>query len=129
MKSNFGLVVFITLTAMVLTGCSHGKDFDVPEPGEIPKGPGVFTKGDDGAVLYDSKGGGLIAPPAPVVAATPVKNDAAKPSGTDFEAYDAYQKWKAWKQDPQNAQEYKEFNEWLEWKQYQQWKRNQQPQP
>ena len=47
------MVLLVSLMIMGMWGCA-GKPFDPPRAGEIPKEPGVFTKGSDGAVLYDS---------------------------------------------------------------------------
>jgi hypothetical protein len=45
--------VSVVLISIGIWGCA-AKPFDPPQTGEIPKGPGVFSKGDEGAVLYDS---------------------------------------------------------------------------
>lgn len=130
MKQYHVWLVLIVWLALTATGCSRGKDFDPPQPGEIPEGPGVFTKGDDGVVLYDSEGGGLIQPRDQKVSPSAGENTApAEPTADDFKAYEAYRQWKAWKEDPQNKEEFQEFQDWLEWKRYQQWKSTQPTRP
>lgn len=119
------MLVAFCLSAFLLAACGHGKSFDAPQPGEIPKGPGVFTKGDDGAVLYDSEGGGMLNPQKQQPVETSVKTGAPPSSAKDFEEYEAYRKWKAWKESSQGSPDYKEFKEWQEWKRYQEWKRSQ----
>jgi hypothetical protein len=122
------LILFLGLVA-ALAGCSAGKRFDAPQPGEIPPGPGVFTKGEDGAVLYDSKGGGLVQPGSQAHPPPSSEKRLSGSSTADFEAFEAFRQWDAWRRDPQNAKEYEEFKQWLEWKRYQQWKRGQTNQP
>lgn len=126
MKQYHLWLVLIVWLAAATAGCSRGKDFDPPQPGEIPKGPGVFTKGDDGVVLYNSEGGGLIQPPDKKASPSAGESTApAEPTAAGFKEYEAYRQWKAWKEDPKNKEEFQEFQEWLEWKRYHQWKKNQ----
>ena len=117
------------LLLLLVTGCGSGKAFEAPQAGEIPKGPGIFTKGDDGAVIYDSEGGGLIPPQTRDHTGPDAENSGSPSSIDEWEAFEAYRQWKAWKADPRNAEEVREFQEWREWKRYQQWRRSRSPQP
>jgi hypothetical protein len=123
---RIGMMVWL---AALILGCSHGNDFKVPQADEIPDGPGVFTKGDDGAVLYDSAGSGMVKPASKPTTAQQTPNDTTHSRTTEFEEYEAYRQWKHWKDNPQNAEAYKEFLEWREWNRYRQWKDKQRAQP
>jgi hypothetical protein len=125
MKTRPWMLLVLCLSTFLLAACGHGKSFDAPQTGEIPKGPGLFTKGEDGAVLYDSKGGGMLNPQARPAAETSIKAGNQTPSANDFEEYEAYRQWKAWKESSQGSPDYKDFKDWQEWKRYQEWKRNQ----
>jgi hypothetical protein len=119
--------VVVVLISIGTWGCA-AKPFEPPQTGEIPKGPGVFSKGDDGVVLYDSNkkqtdrrtadspepaAKGNIGQPAPSL------------SASDFAEFEAYQQFKAWKKSAVGTKEYEEFQQWRQWKQYRQWKQNQ----
>ena len=123
-QSYYRIALCALLLLAGIWGCA-AKPFNPPAPGEIPKGPGVFSKGDDGAVLYDSKNQTQepaakekIAPPAP---ADKIK----QPSAATFEEYEAYKEWLEWKKSADGSPDYEEFKQWQEWRQYQQWKKRQ----
>lgn len=119
--------VLVVLTSIGIWGCA-AKPFDPPQTGEIPKGPGVFSKGDDGVVLYDSNkkrserrtaasqepeamgGAGQPAPPS---------------SASDYAEFEAYRQFKAWKASAVGTKEYEEFQQWRQWQQYRRWKQDQ----
>jgi hypothetical protein len=123
---RIALMVWIVASFL---GCSRGTDFEVPQADNIPNGPGVFTKGNDGAVLYDSKGGNIIQPAPQPTAAQQTASETTTSQTTAFEEYEAYRQWKHWKNNPQNAEAYQEFLEWREWNRYRQWKDKQPAQP
>ena len=56
MKAGTILARTVLLVSVVIMGAwsCAGRPFDPPRADEIPKEPGIFTKGADGAVLYDS---------------------------------------------------------------------------
>ncbi|MBW2514127.1 MAG: hypothetical protein JRE21_06115 [Deltaproteobacteria bacterium] len=115
-------VLLVFLMVMGVWACA-GKPFNPPQADEIPKGPGVFTKGDDGAVLYDSNKERL-----PDDASTP-QTPAASPDGiqqpaaeVDYDEYESYRQWKLWKKSAVGTPEYEEFQQWREWRDYQKWK-------
>ena len=123
-KSVYRSVLWAALLLVGFWGCA-GKPFDPPTPGELPEGPGVFTKGDGAAVLYDSK---KVNPKSTAVETAPphVPADQSKPpSEASFEEYEAYRKWLEWKKSAGDTSEYEEFRQWREWRQYQQWKKRQ----
>jgi hypothetical protein len=103
-------------------GCA-GKPFDPPRTDEIPKGPGVFTKGSDGAVLYDSKKerSPLVSPSQTPVTSSGVTEQPAAES--NYEEYEGYREWLHWKESAVGTPEYEEFQQWREWKKYQEWKK------
>lgn len=120
--------LFMLMLLWVLTGCSSGKYFDAPKSDEIPKGPGLFTKGDDGAVLFDSKGGGLINPEkekAPSATAATVQTPENTPQAQDFEDFEAFKQWQEWKKGAVGTGDYKDFQDWQQWERYQEWKKSQ----
>jgi hypothetical protein len=120
-------VVLVALISIGIWGCA-AKPFDPPQTGEIPKGPGVFSKGDDGVVLYDSnkKRSNRETEASPEPAA---KGDTGQPaapsSASDYAEFEAYQRFKAWKKSAAGTEEYEEFQQWRQWQQYRQWKKNQ----
>mgnify|MGYP001822625415 CR=1 FL=1 len=116
------MVLLVSLMIMGMWGCA-GKPFDPPRAGEIPKEPGVFTKGSDGAVLYDSnKEPSPDASPSqtPVTASGDTEQPAVE---SDYEGYEAYQQWLLWKKSAVGTSEYEEFQQWREWRKYQEWKK------
>lgn len=120
-KPIMGLAVLIPIA---IWGCA-GKPFDPPQTGEIPKGPGIFTKGDDGAVLYDSnaKEPTKQAPTAAETASREMDDKIADPSqAADYAEFEAYQEFRAWKKSAAGTQEYEEFQQWRQWREYRQWK-------
>jgi hypothetical protein len=115
-------VLLVFLTIMGLWACA-GKPFDPPQADEIPKGPGVFTKGDDGAVLYDSKKERLphaSAPQTPAASPDGIQQPAAE---VDYDEYESYRQWLLWKKSAVGTPEYEEFQQWREWRNYQEWKK------
>jgi hypothetical protein len=119
------IMILAVLISIAIWGCA-GKPFEPPQTGEIPKGPGIFTKGDDGVVLYDSN---AIEPPKPVqTAPEPASqkmddNKTADPSrAADYAEFEAYQEFRAWKKSAAGTEEYEEFQQWRQWREYRQWK-------
>lgn len=114
-------LVLVVLISIGIWGCA-GKPFDPPQTGEIPKGPGVFSKGDDGVVLYDSKKNRSDR-------RTAAKGNSGRPavpsSASDYAEFEAYQQFKAWKKSAVGTNEYEEFQQWRQWQQYRMWKQNQ----
>ena len=107
---------------MVMWSCAH-KPFDPPQTDEIPQGPGVFTKGDDGAVLFDSKKKSVrAADRAPGLPAAGRPGDAPM-ADEDYEAFEAYRQWLEWKKSNAGTEAYREFRQWQEWRRYQEWKK------
>lgn len=109
---------------IVFWGCA-GKPFDPPQTGEIPKGPGIFSKSDDGAVLYESKktkNAGTPGEKAAPAAEKSAAKDEVPTQTADYEEFEAYQQFKAWKESAQGSEEYEAFQQWREWRKYQQWK-------
>ena len=87
------------LISIAIWGCA-GKPFEPPQTGEIPKGPGIFTKGDDGAVLYDSnakKSDKQSQAAAETVSRKNDANSAAPSQAADYEEFEAYQEFRKWK--------------------------------
>lgn len=123
---RIGLMVWF---AASILGCGRGNNFEVPQADNIPAGPGVFTKGNDGAVLYDSKDGSIVQPAPQPTAAQQTATETTTSQTAEFEEYEAYRQWRRWKNDPQNAEAYQEFLEWREWNRYRQWKDKQHAQP
>jgi hypothetical protein len=107
--------------------CCAAKPFDPPRTGEIPKGPGVFSKGDDGVVLYDSNkapSDPRHATAQPPAAASGTAQTAPPPSDADHAEFEAYQQFKAWKRSAAGTEAYEEFQQWRQWQRYRQWKQN-----
>ena len=119
-------VLAVTLS-IGIWGCA-AKPFDAPQTGEIPKGPGVFSKGDDGVVLYDSNKKKSDRHTT-VTTAPSAKGDTGQPelpsSASDFAEFEAYRQFKEWKKRAAGTEEYEEFQQWRQWRQYRQWKQNQ----
>ena len=116
------MVLLVSLMIMGMWGCA-GKPFDPPRAGEIPKEPGVFTKGSDGAVLYDSnkeRAPAVSPSQAPVTSSGGTEQPAVE---SDYEAYESYQQWLLWKKSAVGTPEYEEFQQWREWRKYQEWKK------
>jgi len=116
------MVLLVYLMIMGVWGCA-GKPFDPPRAGEIPKEPGVFTKGSDGAVLYDSnkeRAPAVSPSQAPVTSSGGTEQPAVE---SDYEAYESYQQWLLWKKSAAGTPEYEEFQQWREWRKYQEWKK------
>ncbi len=124
-KSYGRIALWMAFLMVGLWGCA-GKPFNPQEPGEIPEGPGIFTKEDGVVVLYDSK---KRKAESAVERATPseLPADETNPaSNATFEEYEAFKKWLEWKKSSKEHPEYEEFKQWREWRQYQQWKKRQQ---
>lgn len=122
---RFVLVVWVSIG---IWGCA-AKPFDPPQTGEIPKGPGVFSKGDDGVVLYDSNR--KKADDRATVTTVPAPKGNTEqpavlpPAASDYAEFEAYQQFKVWKASAVGTKEYEEFQQWRQWQQYRQWKQNQ----
>jgi hypothetical protein len=100
-----------------------GKPFDPPQADEIPKGPGVFTQGNDGAVLYDSNKQRLPDASTPQVPATLPEGIQQPATEVDYDEYESYRQWLLWKKSAVGTPEYEEFQQWREWRNYQEWKK------
>lgn len=125
-KGNLRLI-FIVLISIGIWGCA-AKPFDPPQTGEIPKGPGVYSKGDDGFVLYDSnkkKPERQATTPAEPKVNGDTGQPAAPPPASDYAEFEAYQQFKAWKASAMGTKAYEEFQQWRQWQQYRQWKQDQ----
>ena len=121
-KPLMGLAVLVSIA---IWDCA-GKPFDPPQTGEIPKGPGIFTKGDDGAVLYDSNAKKLTkqAQTAGEPASRKKNEKTVDPSqAADYAEFEAYQEFRAWKKSAVGTEQYKEFQQWRQWREYRQWKK------
>ena len=117
----------VALTSIGIAGCA-AKPFDPPQTGEIPKGPGVFSKGDDGVVLYDSNKRSSEHRTAASQAPEAMGGTGQHPppsSASDYAEFEAYQQFKAWKASAVGTKEYEEFQQWRQWQQYRRWKQNQ----
>ena len=116
------MVLLVSIMTMGLWSCA-GKPFDPPQAGEIPREPGVFTTGADGAVLYDSNQESLpAASPSQAIATSSAGTD--QPAATSgYEDFEAYREWLLWKKSAVGTPEYEEFQQWREWKKYQEWKK------
>ncbi len=115
------MALLVSILIMGVWSCA-AKPFDPPQTGEIPKGPGVFSKGEDGVVLYDSnkKRSPAVSTPTP----TTSSGDAEQPAiGSDYEDYEGYRQWLLWKKSAVGTPEYEEFQQWREWRKYQEWKK------
>ena len=125
MKASYKLtcmILLVSIIAMGSWGCA-GKPFDPPRADEIPKEPGVFTKGADGAVLYDSKKERQPAASSSQMPATS-SGDMQQPAvASDYEEYEGYRQWLIWKKSAVGTPEYEEFQQWREWRKYQEWKK------
>jgi hypothetical protein len=114
------IIMLITLFLMGAWSCS-GKPFYPPVANEIPKGAGVYTKGEDGTVLYDSTKEhkqSALPSPAPEVLN---ENTEKSFSVSDYEDFEAYRQWLQWKKSAAGTPEYAEFQLWREWQKYQEW--------
>jgi hypothetical protein len=124
-RTNNLLLFSLILFSIAIWNCA-GKPFDPPRTGEIPDGPGVFSKGEDGMVLYDSDKGGLLLPVKKETEAPPSAEAAAgEPNPSDHKEFEDYQQWLEWKKTAVGTPAYKEFQQWLQWRQYQKWKQRQ----
>jgi hypothetical protein len=120
-------VVFFVLISIGSLGCTV-TPFDAPQTDEIPKGPGVFSKGDDGVVLYDSnQQSSDHRTPASIEPADKgnTEQPVPPPHGSDDAEFEAYQQFKIWKKSAAGTKEYEEFQQWRQWQQYRQWQQNQ----
>jgi len=125
MKANTPLTRVLLLVFVMIAGAwgCAGRPFDPPRSDEIPKEPGVFTKGADGVVLYDSNKERLpAASPSqiPATASGAMEQSAAEPG---YEAYEDYRQWLLWKKSAVGTPEYEEFQQWRAWRKYQEWKK------
>ncbi len=114
-------VTLISLISISIWSCA-GKPFDPPQAGEIPKGEGIFSKDEEGVVLYDSNTTNkqTISPSlTPATSAGGTKQPAVT---GDYEEFEAYRQWLHWKKTAVGTPEYEEFQQWREWLEYQEWK-------
>ena len=119
---RFSLLLLLVISGLL--ACA-GQPFDPPQTGEIPKGPGVFSKGDEGVVLFDSeKKREQPAAPKKQSETAPVPTQPPT-NASDYEEFEAYQRWLEWKKSAAGSGEYKEFEQWRQWQQYKQWKKSQ----
>ena len=116
------MLLLVSIMIMGVWGCA-GRPFDPPRTDEIPKEPGVFTKGADGAVLYDSNKERLPAvSPAQMPATSSGETDQPAVE-SDYQDYEGYRQWLLWKKSAVGTPEYEEFQQWREWRKYQEWKK------
>ena len=115
------MVLLVSVVIMGVWGCA-GRPFDPPRADEIPKEPGIFTKGADGAVLYDSN---KERPPADPPQTPPISSGGTEQPAVEsgYEEYEGYREWLHWKESAVGTPEYEEFQQWREWKKYQEWKK------
>lgn len=113
------LVTFIMVWG--IWGCA-GQPYDPPPTGEIPEGPGVFTKEKGSVVLYNSKQKKKRSPAPEKTPGKPSVVVHPSSSAKDYEAYEAYQQWLQWKTTAVESGEWVEFQQWREWKKYKDWK-------
>lgn len=125
MKSGKVFTREVLLAFMMIMGvwACAGKPFAPPQADEIPKGPGVFTKGDDGAVLYDSNKGKSPNASTPQTTATSPDGIQQPAVEVDYDEYESYRQWLLWKKSAVGTPEYEEFQQWREWRNYQEWKK------
>lgn len=116
------MVLPVVIMSMFILSCA-GKPFDPPKSDEIPKGPGVFTTGEDGAVLYDSNQESLSSASSSQTVAIS-SADMEQPAATsDYEEFKDYQQWLLWKKSAVGTPEYEEFQQWREWRRYREWEK------
>jgi hypothetical protein len=116
------MVLLVSIMIMGVWSCA-GRPFDPPQADEIPKGPGVFTKGVDGAVLYDSNKERLPAVSPSQTPATFSGGSEQPAAESEYEDYEGYRQWLRWKKSAVGTPEYEEFQQWREWRKYQEWKK------
>ena len=112
--------VTAVLLLMGIWACAPAKPFTPPKTGEIPDGPGLFSKGQDGVVVFDD------AESSSQSVETPPADDSTPPepvSHEAFEEFEAFQQWLQWKKEKANSAEYEAFKQWQQWRRYQEWKR------
>ena len=118
------LIFYFFFISMVVLNCA-GKPFDPPRTDEIPDDPGIFSKGQDGMVLYDSDKGGLL-PDNQEKDSQPSPEAVGGRSGPpDHEEFEDYQQWLDWKKTAVGTPEYEQFQQWLQWRQFQKWEKSQ----
>ncbi|MDX2446748.1 MAG: hypothetical protein QNK29_06065 [Desulfobacterales bacterium] len=116
------MVLLVSIVIMGVWGCA-GKPFDPPQTDEIPRGPGLFTTGSDGAVLYDSNQESLPSTSSSQSLATPSTDMEQTAASSDYEEFKDYQQWLLWKKSATGTPEYEEFKQWREWWKYQEWEK------
>lgn len=129
MKTNktFNRIMLLAiLLAMGVWSC-FGKTFTPPQDREIPQGPGVFSKGEDGVVIYNSdqeNSDQVKSFPARLNKDTPAdaKMTGNLQSTPNYEEFENYLKWLQWKKSAEGTAEYEQFQQWLQWRKYQEWK-------
>lgn len=113
------MVAFIMVWG--IWGCA-GQPYDPPQTGEMPKGPGVFTKEKGAVTLYDSNEAKKPPPASEKTTDTLPPTVDHSFTVSDYEAFEAYQQWLRWKTSAVENGEWDEFQQWREWKKYKDWK-------
>jgi hypothetical protein len=115
------MVLLVSFVIMGVWACA-GRPFDPPRTDEIPKEPGIFTQGADGAVLYDSnkKRSPAETHQTPPTASAGTQQPAVE---SGYQDYEAYRQWLLWKQSAVGTPEYEEFQQWREWRKYLEWEK------
>ncbi|WP_419661446.1 uncharacterized protein Dvar_18790 [Desulfosarcina variabilis str. Montpellier] len=124
-KKTKTLLLFCLYLFSMVACSGAGRPFDPARADDIPDGPGVFSKGEDGVVLYDSDKGGLLPDSQAKDPQPSPKAVADEPTPTDHEEFEHYQQWLEWKKTAVGTPKYEEFQQWLQWRQYQKWKSGQ----
>lgn len=124
MKAGTILARTVLLVSVVIMGAwsCAGRPFDPPRADEIPKEPGIFTKGADGAVLYDSN---KERSPAETPQTPPTSSEGTEQPvvESDYEDYEEYRQWLLWKKSAVGTPEYEEFQQWRAWRKYREWEK------
>ena len=127
--SSCGKFLLIGLLLSLLNACG-GRSFDYHPETEIPKKPGVFSKEDNGFVIYDSKkkkaektSSGSQEGSDQKSSTKPGQSSVNEENLLDYKEFQEYQEWKEWQKSKKDSDEFKEFQEWREWKSYQEWKK------
>ena len=119
---NYIRLLTALLMLLSIWACAK-KPFDPPRTGEIPEGPGLFSKDSDGVVLFDDQtsfGQAESRTPAGDPAIT------EPPTHKDFEEFEAFRQWQQWKKSNAGSAEYEAFKQWQQWRRYQKWKQDNQ---
>lgn len=87
----------ITLLITLLSGCA-GEPFDYHPVGEIPQGPGLFSKAVQGYNLVSSD-----------------SDQAAENAMDKQRLMEEFQAFQRWKQESKESKAYREFLQWQQW--------------